>query len=110
MKFKTTKKEVMRGYHKVIGVSYCRLQYLLYYKKPVAYTCGVYGWNADIYEVEPGIAICTGYRAFGDVKVDYELMREYDEKAEKIICNSKIENVKEELDKLLKEFLEKLEV
>ena len=108
MKFKTTKKEIMRGYYKVIEAGYCGLQHLLYYKNPIAYTCGVYGWNADIYEVAAGVAICTGYRPFGNVDIDYELAREYDEKAQKIICNTKIENVKEELEKLLKEFLEKV--
>ena len=110
MKFKTTQKAIKEGYSNIIKVGYCSLQYLLYYKKPIAYTCGVYGWNADIYDVGCGVAICTGYRPFGNVEVDYELSKEYNEKAEKIICNSKIENVKEELDELLKEFLEKVGV
>lgn len=110
MKFKTTKKEVLRGYYKVIKIGYCKLQYLLYYRKPIAYTSGVYGWNADIYEVADGIAICTGCRPFGDVDVDYELAKEYNEKAEKIICNTRVEDAKKKLDELLKEFLEKLEV
>lgn len=110
MKFKTTQKAVKEGYRNIIRIGYCDLQYLLYYKNPVAYTSGGYGWNADIYDVGCGVAICTGYRPFGNVKIDYELVREYDEKAEKIICNLKIENAKEELDKLLKEFLEKMGV
>ena len=111
MKFKTTKKAVKEGYRNIIEVSYCGLQHLLYYKDPVAYTCGVYGWNADIYEIGRGSAICTGYRPFGDIRPDYELIREYDNKARDLIALSKefdFAELKEMLDKLLDEFIEKV--
>ena len=111
MKFKTTQKAVKEGYRNIIRVGYCGLQYLLYYKNPVAYTSGVYGWNADIYEIGRGSAICTGYRTFGDIQPDYELIREYDNKAEKIVLSwNKYEHneILKMLDELLNEFIEKV--
>lgn len=50
MKFRTTKKAIMANYGNVIKVDYCDLQNLLKYESPIAYTAGVYGWNADIYD------------------------------------------------------------
>lgn len=111
MKFKTTQKAVKEGYRNIIKVGYCDLQYLLYYKNPIAYTCGVYGWNADIYEIGRGSAICTGYKPFGDIRPDYELVREYDEKAEKIVLSwNKYEHdeILKMLDELLNEFIERI--
>ena len=111
MKFKTTQKAVKEGYGNIIKTGYCNLQYLLYYQKPVAYTAGVYGWNADIYDIGCGVAICTGYRPFGNVEVDCELLREYNKKAEKIVLswNEYKHNEKLKiLDELLNEFIEKV--
>lgn len=111
MKFKTTKKEVKEGYRNIIKIGYCDLQYLLYYRNPIAYTSGTYGWNADIYEIGRGSAICTGYRPFGDIKADYELIREYDDKARALIALSTeidFAEIKEALEKLLDEFISKV--
>lgn len=109
MKFKTTQKAVKEGYRNIVEIGYCGLQHLLYYKNPVAYTCGVYGWNADIYDIGGGVAICTGYRPFGDIRVDYELVKEYDNKAREIIHNTKFDgNPREKIDELLDEFIEKV--
>lgn len=109
MKFKTTQKAVKEGYRNIIEVGYCGLQHLLYYKDPVAYTSGVYGWNADIYEIGRGSAICTGYRPFGDIRVDYELVKEYDNKAREIIHSTRFDdNPREKIDELLNEFIEKV--
>ena len=111
MKFKTTNKAIKEGYRNVIRIGYCDLQYLLYYKNPVAYTSGAYGWNADIYEIGRGSAICTGYRPVGNIKADYELVREYDKKAEKIVLSwneYKHDEILKMLDELLNEFIEKV--
>lgn len=111
MKFKTTQKAVKEGYRNIIRIGYCDLQYLLYYKNPVAYTSGVYGWNADIYEIGRGSAICTGYRPCGDIQPDYELIKEYDNKAEKIVLSwneYKHDEILKMLDELLNEFIEKV--
>lgn len=79
MKYRTTEKEVRNGYGYVFRTGYCNLQDLLSYENPIAYTCGVYGWNADIYHFE-GFAIVTGYRPFG-TPIPSEKVKEYERKA-----------------------------
>ena len=98
MKYKTTEKEVKEGYYKIISVGYCELQSLLSYKSPEAYTCGYYGWNFDVYNIN-GVAIVTGYRGMPskNSKADYNLIREYEQKAEG--------KTAEEKDVLLREFV-----
>lgn len=61
MKFKTTTKALREGANNLRCAGYCDLQSLLQNHEPIAYTCGVYGWNYDVYEVY-GLTICTGYR------------------------------------------------
>src|SRR5574344_954909 len=52
MQTKVTKKQVMSYNSNVLEVGYCDLQFLLGRFSPQYYTCGVYGWNADIYEID----------------------------------------------------------
>lgn len=46
-----------------------------------AYTAGVYGWNADIYEFDT-FAIVTGYRPFGKDILSYEFCKKWEKKAQ----------------------------
>ena len=85
MKLKTTNKEIKANFYKTIKIGYCDAQYLLSYKKPFAYTCGVYGWNADFYEIG-NICISTGYAPIGE-SVNYDLLRSLEDEACKI-CNN----------------------
>lgn len=103
MKFKTTKRAVMNGYWKIIEVGYCDLQYLLGFLSPTAYTCGIYGWNADIYEMpfKANICICTGYRPFGNVHPDWQVTDKYNKQAKNCHTN-------DELMDLLKQFVEEV--
>ena len=73
MKYKATKREIMGRYDKIIKIGYCDLSNALDIagKSPEAYTCGVYGWNADVYDMGNGVAIVTGYNPFGNIKPDY---------------------------------------
>ena len=82
MKPRVTQKSVKESYANVISVGYCNLYYLLRRENPRAYTAGIYGWNADIYELG-GTAIVTGYRPFGD-PVPRELVEKYEKKAKVI--------------------------
>lgn len=70
---------------------------------PIAYTCGVYGWNFDVFEVY-GVTICTGYRNMPGKRLDG--IREYEKKAREIWdnYNTPYETQKEETEKLLQEF------
>lgn len=108
MKFKTTAKELRAGCPRIVSAGYCDLQYLLRTREPIAYTCGVYGWNFDVYEID-GLTICTGYR--GMVGPRANNIREYEAKAEKIWGDytRTWEDRKTEADKLLLEFVAQAE-
>lgn len=87
MKFRTTKNAVMNGFARVYRCGYCELQDLLPSACAVAYTAGIYGWNADIYDLGElageayDVAICTGYNPFGR-EIPGNLVKEYNDKAE----------------------------
>lgn len=108
MKFKTSKK-TMRDYYgkNLYCVGYCDLSYLLYYKNASAYSCGVYGWSCDYYELE-NICISTGYSPIGK-RINYELTKKYNDKARELI-NSTLdyEEVKQKLNQLIKEFIQEI--
>jgi len=80
MKNKTTRKDVTRSHRAVVAVSYCALQNLLRHENAHAYNKGAFGWNYDVYSF--GVyAIATGYRNMPGIRADYDLVREYDAKA-----------------------------
>lgn len=105
MKFKTTAKEIRESAYNPLAIGYSELQYLLFYKSPDAYTCGIYGWNFDVYQLD-GATICTGYRGMVGKKVPYEITRYFNKKAEKIIhdWNIPYEEKAEKLDVLIRAF------
>lgn len=105
MKYRTTVKALREGACNLRCAGYCDLQNLLRAHDASAYTCGVYGWNFDIYEVY-GLTICTGYR--GMLGKRLEGITEYEKKADAIWCdyNKPYEERREEVEKLLHEFCE----
>ena len=107
MKFKTTEREVMKGFDKVISIGYCNAQYLLNYESPIAYTCGSEGWRSDVYNMGKGIAIVTGYAPFGNIKPDYDIIRAFDIEAERLVHERALqhEDMKKALRELQKRFL-----
>ena len=112
VKLKATKKEIMEGYN-CIEVGYCGLSGLLTFRGAAAYTCGVYGWNADVYTFQDiegceSYAIVTGYRPFGNIKVDYKIIKKYETKAEKLHQKYCCEELRKKLDKLIKQFIKEV--
>ena len=104
MKPQVTRKSVNEGYVNVISVGYCNLYYLLRHEKPRAYTAGIYGWNADVYEFG-GTAVVTGYRPFGD-PVSRELIEKYESAAKEVFDGGlPYEEEKEKLRALAREFV-----
>ena len=104
MKYKTTRKAIVNNCINVKSTGYCELQSLLRNHDPNAYTCGVYGWNFDIYEIY-GVTICTGYRNMPGESLKYT--SEYEKKAEKIWSyenKQPFEEKQKEVEKLLHEF------
>ena len=110
MKFKTTRKAVVSMFPRCYRVGYCDLSHLLHYVSPVAYTCGVYGWNFDVYNVD-GAAITTGYRNMCGKQIPFQLSREYDEKAREIVNDwgRSYDDKKAAVSSLLDEFMTKVE-
>ena len=77
MKTRVTAKWVRQHFETIYSASYsalCDLQSAL--PAPTYYTCGVYGWNADVFILDIDTAVVAGYRPFGNVKVDTEKLRE----------------------------------
>ena len=105
MKFKTTAKEIRNSGGNVVKAGYCDLQNLLRGVDPVAYTCGVYGWNFDVYILH-GVSICTGYR--GMVGRRANGIAEFEKRAERIANDYSInwEKRQEMLDELRRQFCE----
>lgn len=83
MKLKTTKSAVKNNFYYILSIGYCDAQRLLNYEKAFGYSAGVYGWACDYYEIE-GVCISTGYSPLSDknMKGNYNLVREYEAKAE----------------------------
>lgn len=104
-KMKVTKKAVMESFRHVYSVGYCKLQFLFSMREPDFYTCGVYGWKADIYDFG-GIAIVTGYQPFGE-DVPLKIVEKYEVAAQKINENPTWDysRQKKELNELIHEFL-----
>lgn len=87
MKIKTTQKAIKENCKNVFAVGYCEYYELLDKYKAKYYTCGVYGWNANIFiECETDTAIVTGYRTFGKRLNEKQLaiFEKYNEKARKL--------------------------
>lgn len=77
IKPKVTAKWVRQNYTTIYSTSYatfCELATSL--PAPSYYTCGYYGWNADVFVLDKDTVIVAGYRPFGNVKVDTEQLRE----------------------------------
>lgn len=103
MKYKTTRKAVVNGSVNIIRAGYCSLATLLINHEPVAYTCGVYGWNFDVYEVY-GVTICTGYRGMPGRSAYGAIL--YEEQAQKVTkdYSKSWDERREEVEELLRRF------
>lgn len=87
MKIKVTQKEIKKRYSNILAIGYAEYYHLLDKYKATFYTCGVYGWNADIIiDYATDTAIVTGYRTFGDRLNDKQLtiFEKYNDKARKL--------------------------
>ena len=80
----------MKKYAHVFSARYCTLSCFLTYETPIAYTCGIFGWNADVYQFDE-LVIITGYRPFG-MKIPDEIRDRYEFMAKSIINNGDLEN------------------
>ena len=109
MKFRTTRKAIVSGTSpdSLFQCGYCDMQSLLTNHSPIAYTCGVYGWNFDVYSVN-GLTITTGYRNTCGKRIDWDILRSYEKRASAVLYDYSVpyESRKESVEKLLSEFCE----
>lgn len=87
MKLKTTTKAIKSGSARIYQVGYCDLQTLLRSQSPFAYTCGLYGWNYDAYDLGGGVTLCTGYRGMPGARLDYKQADAFEQRARAIMDN-----------------------
>ena len=104
MKRRTTVREIRQNAAKLVFAGYCGLQTLLINHSPDAYTCGMYGWNFDVYEVY-GTTICTGYRGMPGRRANG--IMEYERRAQEVINNDNLSRNErsQAIEELLKEFV-----
>ena len=91
MKLKVTQREVrdqLKYGGNVFQIGYCDLQRTLRGKSAIAYNCGVYGWNWDLYKLETmdglTVYITTGYHGMIGRPVKYELIKQFENEARDI--------------------------
>lgn len=105
MKIKTTRKAIVNSSTNIVSAGYCDLAHLLHNHSPIAYTCGVYGWNFDVYEIG-GLTICTGYRGMPGRRANN--IGAYEEKAREIMSwenDVPFTKKQEQVEQLLNEFI-----
>jgi hypothetical protein len=93
LKIKVSKSMITSNYHYIMGVGYCKMQYLLMYEKPSYYSAGVYGWSCDHYVITldngSDLVISSGYRPINNknLSYDYDILNKYEDKARDIYNN-----------------------
>lgn len=116
MKVKVKEKELKENYNMIWSVGYCDIQHIEKALNPQYYTAGVYGWNADHYEIiinkkniYKRVLISTGYRPLNNKNVkdvSHEKIKKLDEKARKIFGTSgDFQQNCKKVNKLLEKFI-----
>ena len=109
MKARVTAKDLRSMFKgKAITLGTQEPYYLLRYHNPDFYTCGIYGWNFDAYDID-GVLIMWGDRGTFGKLADYDRIRFYEDKA-KEICGELYktqtqEQVIQRLNGLIKDFI-----
>lgn len=88
-KMKMTAKQIREADGYKVELGYCEASHLLSCYNPVGYTCGVYGWNFDVYHIivnGESVWICTGYRGMVGERLK-ESVAPYEEEARKILSD-----------------------
>lgn len=81
MAIRITKKEIKNRFPNRIYTGYCNLQHLFPESMRTYYTTRAEGWGNDIHMIDGDTVLITGYDAFGNIHVDYETAKMWDEKA-----------------------------
>ena len=107
MKVKVTKKQIKENYHNIICIGYCNAWYLLAYKDADYYSSGIYGWSCDYYKINNNTIISTGYAPIDSKYRDYEITKDYNEKARKVYnSNIPYKSKKTKINNLLNKYID----
>ena len=104
-KFKMTRRDVHTMFSKVVYTDYCGAAHLSWFKNPIGYNYGTYGWNWDCYDLG-GVAVVTGYRNL--TGLDYcRKLNNWDWDAMMILRNPDLsqDEKKQKIDKLIDDFV-----
>ena len=77
MKNRVTRNQLKENYYAVYN---CEIPQMTDYLTCSMYTCGVYGWNCDIYDCKNGYAIATGDRPCGNKRIAYAISKKYNDR------------------------------
>ena len=86
---------------------YCSLYHLLRFQERIGYTAGTYGWNYDVYKIDD-VIITTGYRGMVGDSIPSEIIRKYEDLAEKVNRQCGYDERKVKLKTLLTEFVNEI--
>lgn len=110
MKVRSTKKQLQESFSNIICVPASTLQHLLNYEEPTYYCADREGWMCDIYTFGD-VAICTGYRSFGNITPPFEIIDDFESQSLAIIRNHNEipeENKEGLVKKLIEDFIVKV--
>lgn len=80
-KIKMSRADVFHCWPRVWSLGYCEMsEALRLLDGPRGYSCGVYGWNYDVYDVG-GVAVCTGYRDMPGADVPRWFVQKWEKRA-----------------------------
>ena len=85
MQIRLNEKQCREEFIGILPLGYCDLYYTLKAYGRVGYTCGVYGWNSDVYDLKNGYAISCGYRPFGNMRKPEGIVEKYEKKERQIM-------------------------
>lgn len=83
MKLKITNKKVKENYARIYNLNTCKSDRILSLFNAFGYTCGIYGWNADFYDID-GVCVCVGYRSLIGQMPTEEQKKKINKLAEKV--------------------------
>jgi hypothetical protein len=108
MAFELKRKDVVKESGYKLCAGYCDMQNLLHYQDRIGYPRGVHGWNCDVYRIGD-VVLTTGYRGMVGSSINYDLLRDYELKAEKICYDYSLsyEERRDKVNTLLYELLDK---
>lgn len=108
-KIKATAKSIKNAYRNIIAIGYCDLYYILQHFSPAYYTCGINGWNSDVYIINEDTVISTGYRPIHGKYAASKLIEEYNQKGNELVTKYNSYSEREELAKIyLNEFVDRV--